>query len=48
MESEDKLQAEIDLAYQNMMAAKTETGERYWCDRLKVLVAQRRVEGQSA
>lgn len=35
----DQLQAELDIAYQNMMAARTETGERYWCERLKYWVA---------
>lgn len=34
----DQIQAELDIAYQNMMAARTETGERYWCERLKYWV----------
>lgn len=39
----DAIQAEIDIAYQNMMAARTETGERFWCDRMKALIAQRKI-----
>lgn len=31
---EELMQRELDVAYQNLLAARTEAGERYWCDRL--------------
>lgn len=34
----------IDLSYRNMMAAKTEERQRFWCDRLKHYVGQRSPE----
>lgn len=45
----DQIQVELDIAYQNMMAARTETGERYWCDRLKYWVEiAKRTETETA
>lgn len=41
---ESDVQTQIDLAYRNMMAARTETAERYWCDRLKHFIEQRKRE----
>lgn len=38
----EEIQIEVDIAYKNMMAARTETGERYWVDRLKHFIMLRK------
>lgn len=46
--ADDTLQAEIDLAYQNMIAARTASGEQYWCDRLTYFARVKRAQQERA